>query len=93
MKKIKNLPKDANKRAFEIVQLSTEEPDEPKVEETTIEDTRSEISKYLSKIGRAGGLKGGKARDASLSTERKKEIAQKAAKTRWDRKKNHPPVK
>jgi len=34
-------------------------------------------------LGRLGGLKGGNARAAKLSTERKKEIAQRAAKQRW----------
>lgn len=34
-------------------------------------------------LGRRGGLKGGKARNAALSPERKKEIAQKAAQARW----------
>jgi hypothetical protein len=34
-------------------------------------------------LGRQGGLKGGKARDAALTPERKKEIAQKAARARW----------
>jgi hypothetical protein len=38
-------------------------------------------------LGRLGGLKGGKARAASLSPKKRKEIAQKAAKTRWDKKK------
>ncbi len=33
--------------------------------------------------GRAGGLKGGKARAAKLSSKRKKTIALKAAKARW----------
>lgn len=82
---IKKLPRDANQRAFEIVRRSTEEPDEPKAEETSAEDTRSEVSKYLSKIGRAGGLKGGKERDKRLSPERKKEIAKKAASARWNK--------
>ena len=36
-------------------------------------------------LGRLGGLKGGKARAASLSAKQRKEIAQKAAKTRWKR--------
>lgn len=85
MKKLKNLPHDSNKRAFEIVRLSTEE-DEPKVEETPIEDNRSEISKYLAQIGRKGGLKGGKSRADKLTPERRKEIAQKAAKARWKKK-------
>ena len=34
-------------------------------------------------LGRMGGLKGGKARAAKLSAKRRKEIARKAAKTRW----------
>ena len=33
--------------------------------------------------GRKGGLKGGKARAASLTDEERKAIAQKAAKARW----------
>jgi len=43
----------------------------------------SPISEYLARIGRKGGLKGGKARAAKLSPERRKAIAQKAAKKRW----------
>ena len=34
-------------------------------------------------LGRLGGLKGGKARAKKLSAKKRKEIAQKAAKTRW----------
>jgi hypothetical protein len=34
-------------------------------------------------LGRLGGLKGGKARAAKLTPERRKEIAQEAAKKRW----------
>ncbi|HMD54293.1 MAG TPA: hypothetical protein VKJ65_07090 [Phycisphaerae bacterium] len=34
-------------------------------------------------LGRLGGLKGGKARAANLSAKRRKEIAIKAAKSRW----------
>ncbi len=33
--------------------------------------------------GKLGGVKGGNARAASLPNQRRKEIAQKAAKTRW----------
>lgn len=36
-------------------------------------------------LGRLGGLKGGKARAESLSKKRRKEIAQKAAKSRWNK--------
>jgi len=34
-------------------------------------------------LGRLGGLKGGKARAEKLSPERRKEIARKAAESRW----------
>ena len=37
-------------------------------------------------LGRKGGLKGGKARAAKLTPERRKQIAQKAAAARWDKK-------
>jgi hypothetical protein len=36
-------------------------------------------------LGRKGGLKGGKARANALTSEQRKEIAKKAAKTRWDK--------
>jgi len=68
----KPLPKDPNQLAHEIVRLSTEEPTE-----------KSEISKYLSKIGRKGGLKGGKARANKLTPSQRRKIAIKAAHARW----------
>ena len=36
--------------------------------------------------GQAGGKRGGKSRAAALSPEKRKEIAEKAAKTRWNKK-------
>jgi hypothetical protein len=69
----KELPRDPNQLAYEIVKLST---DDKLVE-------RSEISEYLSRIGRKGGLKGGKARATKLSPSRRREIARKAANKRW----------
>ena len=38
-------------------------------------------------LGKLGGKKGGKARAAKLSPERRSEIARLAAKARWDREK------
>jgi len=35
-------------------------------------------------LGRLGGLKGGNARAAKLTAEQRKEIAQRAAKARWE---------
>ncbi len=37
-------------------------------------------------LGKLGASKGGKARAEKLSPERRKEIARKAAKARWDKK-------
>lgn len=71
----KELPKDPNQLAYEVVKLSTEEESKE----------RSAVSEYLSKIGHRGGLKGGKSRAKKLSPERRSEIASKAAKSRWKR--------
>jgi len=37
-------------------------------------------------LGRLGGLKGGKARAASMTPEQRKEVAKKAAEARWGKK-------
>jgi hypothetical protein len=44
---------------------------------------KTKVSKAAKMLGRLGGLKGGKARAASLSPERRKEIAKKAIEARW----------
>jgi hypothetical protein len=82
----KKLPKDPNKLAYEIVRLSTEEPEEKAIEPEPPKE-RSPISEYLAEIGRKGGLKGGPARAKKLSVKQRKEIARKAALTRWSKKK------
>jgi len=63
--------KDLNENAFFILEQITNE-DSPKNEAAVT-------------LGRAGGLKGGKARANSLTPERRKEIAQKAAAKRWNK--------
>jgi hypothetical protein len=65
--------KDINQRAKQIVDLATGE----------ITDPISTKNPAAVELGRLGGLKGGKARAAKLSPERRKEIAQNAAKKRW----------
>ena len=74
----KKLPTDPNQLAAEIVRLSTEESEASKSVSIP-----SAIAAYLSKIGRKGGLKGGKARAAKLTAKKRTEIAKKAAKARW----------
>jgi len=74
-------PRDLNLLAKKIVDLATEgEPETP-----APEDTRNP---HAVALGRLGGKKGGKARAESLTPEQRKEIARKAAKARWEKKKN-----
>ena len=55
-------------------------------EQATNEDTDKPVKNEAAvALGRLGGLKGGKARADSLTPERKKEIAQIAAKKRWSK--------
>ncbi len=68
-------PRDANQLAKSIVDLSTGEAEEPNPYEG--KDPAAVA------LGRKGGLKGGKARAAKLTKERRSEIAKKAAKARW----------
>lgn len=61
---------DVNEIAASILKAITEQPETGK-------------NPAAVALGRLGGLKGGKARSESLTAKRRKEIAQKAAKTRW----------
>ena len=81
MKKTKvTEPTDLNVLASSIVNAATEEPEPPK--EALPEKNPAAVA-----LGRLGGLKGGKARAEKLSAKKRKEIAVKAAKTRWGEKK------
>jgi len=73
---MKKTPRDLNKLAAFILDETTGEIDENK--EVTIAKNPAAVA-----LGRLGGLKGGKARAESLTTKRRKEIAEKAAKARW----------
>lgn len=72
-------PKDTNQRAKLIVELLTEQKNEPVL--------TSEKNAAAVELGRLGGLKGGKARAKSLSPKKRESIARKAANTRWKNKK------
>lgn len=65
---------DINETAFSIVQQITSEP------------VKKEKNPAAVALGRLGGLKGGLSRALSLSSKRRSAIAQKAAKTRWNKK-------
>ncbi len=45
------------------------------------------ISKVMAELGRRGGPKGGAARAKTLTAERRKQIAKKAARARWSKRK------
>lgn len=61
--------------AFRVVQEATGQIEQPRPKPAKTFDPVA--------LGRLGGLKGGKARAASLTPERRVEIARKAARTRW----------
>jgi hypothetical protein len=78
MKKPKR-PRDPNQLAKSVVDLATGE---------TVESTQENgRNPHAVALGRLGGLKGGKARAKALSPERRSEIAKKAGRTRWKKKK------
>ncbi len=67
-------PRDTNKLAKMIVDISTGGIDE-QVPELSVK----------ARAGKLGGLIGGRARADSLTPERRKEIAKKAAEKRWQK--------
>ena len=76
MKK-KKRPRDISQLAAVIVAEATGEE--------KAEQTPSEKNPHAVALGRLGGLKGGKARAKKLTAKRRREIAEKAAKTRWSK--------
>ena len=72
----KKRPSDINALAFQIVQEATQ--DKPASSEPIKKKNPAAVA-----LGRLGGLKGGPARAKKLSKKRRKEIAQRAAKSRW----------
>ena len=70
-------PHDANQLAKLIVDIATGEAEDSLVDPATGKNAAAVA------LGRLGGIKGGVARAAKLTPERKTEIARKAAETRW----------
>jgi hypothetical protein len=66
---------DVNEIAANILRAATGEPDD-----LTLKGKKNPAAVAL---GRLGGLKGGKARAASLSKAKRSQIAKKAATARW----------
>ena len=71
-------PRDVNQLGHELVRLTTGQ-------QTREKPTRNEISRVMAELGRRGGKIGGKKRAATLDESRRKEIARRAARSRWDK--------
>jgi hypothetical protein len=70
---------DVNVLAAQIVAEATGEAIKP------IEKKLKEKNPHAQALGRLGGLKGGPARAKKLSAKKRKEVARKAAITRWSK--------
>jgi hypothetical protein len=70
-------PRDPNQLGKLITDIATGE----------VEDVKEETDKNPAavELGRKGGLKGGKARAASMTPEQRSEAAKRAARARWDK--------
>ena len=95
-KKRKKTPTDISQLAKFIVDQTTNKAYSADMPEPLILDGPEAAAEYNAKpkeknpaavaLGRLGGLRGGKARAEKLSAKKRKEIAQKAAKARWNKK-------
>jgi hypothetical protein len=74
LKRTSKKKEDENTIATQIVELTTE-------------GSAKEKNPAAVVLGHLGGLKGGRARADKLSPEKRREIAQKAAKARWEKEK------
>jgi len=72
----KRRPTDVNLLARQLVRESTETVEAPV--------TKNDLSRVMAELGRRGGKLGGKKRAQALTPERRREIALKAARKRWD---------
>jgi len=74
---------DFSVTAFRVVQEATGQTNQEPLEQTKVEGKNP----HAVALGRLGGLKGGKARFEKLTPEQRKEIARKAAQSRWSKEK------
>jgi hypothetical protein len=84
MAKRKKKEHDFSVTAFRVVQEATGQSElEPEKPLSTEGKNPNAVA-----LGRLGGLKGGKARANKLTPEQRKDIAKKAARSRWSLEKN-----
>jgi hypothetical protein len=82
-------PRDFNQLAYQIVMEATGEAEPEQAEpipEPEPEPAQPAKNPAAVALGKLGGKKGGKARAAKLSPERRSEIARQAAQARWKKK-------
>jgi hypothetical protein len=83
VKKKRNPPKDINQWARHMVEQSTAEPEleaPPAIDPTA-------LSAYMSALGRKGGKASGALRMTNLTDDQRSEIASKAARAMWAKRK------
>lgn len=85
MPKRSSRPRDINSLAKAIVDEATGEASSPGKTSASVEWKNPAAVE----LGRLGGKKGGPARAKKLTAERRKEIAQKAARIRWSKSKGN----
>ena len=84
-------PNDLNELGKSIVdQASWRAPEVEETPEGQPETTEDGKNAAAVALGRLGGKKGGPARAAKLSADRRREIAQQAAKARWKKSRKSP---
>lgn len=79
------MPKRSSKDENELAKLIVDQIIAETESEDTLELTRPEKNPAAVALGKLGGLKGGKARAASLTPEQRTAIAKKAAQARWQK--------
>ena len=81
-----NMPERSRKKPSDANQLAKSIVDEVTMEELQAKAIAEGKNPAAVMLGRLGGLKGGKARAAKLSAEKRSDIAKNAAKIRWAKK-------
>ena len=79
------MPKRSSKSKLDMNQIAKSIVDSATTEEILEKAAQEGKNPAAVLLGRLGGLKGGKARAAKLSAERRKQIARKAANSRWSK--------
>ena len=77
--KRKKQSEDVNQIAHRLVKQSTERP----IKEPEAPLTQSQISQFMSQMGKKGGKIGGKRRMEKMTAEERSAVALKGARARW----------